>query len=101
MEKLNELVSLQIQIKALRIQDNLVNENFPEKIEKDIEPVTRRITVASRVVTRALMVNSEENNNTLTKLNNKLLDLMKDRGILASYSIPLLAKITNPEHTNV
>ena len=36
----------------------------------------------------------------LTTLNNKLLEIMNDRGIIASYLLSLLFKITNPENTS-
>ena len=41
---------------------------------------------------------SKENNKTLTTLNSKLLEIMNDRGIIASYLLSLLSKNTNPEN---
>ena len=43
---------------------------------------------------------SNNNNEALEKLNNKLLEIMNDRGILASYLMSPLYKITNPENTS-
>ena len=42
---------------------------------------------------------STNNNKELEKLNNKLLQIMNDRGILASYLMSPLSKISNPEKT--
>ena len=39
------------------------------------------------------------NNQALENLNNKLVDRMIDKGIIASYLLSLLSKITNPENT--
>ena len=44
--------------------------------------------------------NSFENNQALENLNKKLLEIMNDRGILASFSMSPLSKITNPENTS-
>ena len=43
--------------------------------------------------------NSFKNNQALENLNNQLLEIMNDRGILASYLMSPLSKITNPENT--
>ena len=44
--------------------------------------------------------NSIKNNQALENLNNKLLEIMNDGGILASYLLSPLSKITNPQNTN-
>ena len=36
LENLNELISLESQVKAVRSQDKLSEQNFPEKIKKNI-----------------------------------------------------------------
>ena len=43
--------------------------------------------------------NSIKNNQALENLNNKLLEIMNDTGILASYLMSPFSKITNPENT--
>ena len=40
-EKLNELISLQNQVKAVRLQDKLGKRNFHEGMKKVFEPVTK------------------------------------------------------------
>ena len=42
---------------------------------------------------------SKNNNKALENLNNKLLEIMNDRGIIVSYLMFSLSKITNPENT--
>ena len=43
LEDLNELVSLQDQVKAVRLQDKLGKQNFHEDMEKVLEPMTNEI----------------------------------------------------------
>ena len=40
-----------------------------------------------------------ENNKAIDSLNDKFLKILKDRGIIASYLLSALSKITNPENT--
>ena len=47
-----------------------------------------------------MTVSSKKNNNAIANLINKLLHIMNDRGILASYLLSPLSKIANPEHTS-
>ena len=47
-----------------------------------------------------MIENSIKNNQALENLTNKLLEIMNDRGILASYLLSPLSKITNPENTS-
>ena len=51
-------------------------------------------------MTKTITETSINNNKTLENLNNKLLELMNDRGIRASYLLSPLSKITNPENTS-
>ena len=43
--------------------------------------------------------NSIKNNKALDSLNNKLLEIVNDTGILATYLMSPLSKITKPENT--
>ena len=99
LENLNELISLQSQVKALRLQDNLGKQNFHEVGKKVFEPVTNSIKDVSEDVTRTITETSIEKDKELEKLNNKLLEIMNDGGILPSYPLSPLSKITNPVHT--
>ena len=52
LEHLNELVSLQNQVKAVRLQDKLGKQNFHEDMKKVFEPVTKTIKDVSEDVTK-------------------------------------------------
>ena len=99
LENLNELVSLESQVKAVRLQDKLGKQNFYEDKKKVFEPVTKSIKDVSEEVTKTMTENSIKNKHALENLKNKLLEIMNDRGILASYLMSPLSKITNPENT--
>ena len=69
-------------------------------MKKVFEPATDTIKITSEDLTKTLTETSKENNKALEKLNNKLLHLINDRGIIASVSLPPLSKITNPAKTS-
>ena len=100
LEILNELVSLQDQVKAVRLQDKLGKQNFHEDMKKLFEPVTKSLENTSQDITKTITENSIKNNQAIENLNNKLLEIMNDRGILATYLMSPLSKITNPENTS-
>ena len=64
------------------------------------EPVSSTIKITSENLTKTLTESSNKNNQALEVLNNKLLEIMIDRGILASYLLSPLSKNTNPENTS-
>ena len=99
LENLEELVSLQDQVKVVRLQDGLCKQNFHEDKKKVLEPVTKSLENTSESLTKAITESSKENNLALENLNNKLLEIMNDRGILASYLMSPLSKITNPDNS--
>ena len=99
LENLEELVSLQSQVKAVRLQHNLGKQNFHEDMKKVSELVTKSLENTSQDITKTITEASIKNNQAIENLNNKLLEIMNDRGILASYLLSPLSKITNPENT--
>ena len=100
LEHLNELVSLQNHVKVVRLQNKLSKQNFHEDMKKVFEPVTKSLEKTSQDLTKTITESSITNNKAIEKLNNKLLEIMNDRGILASYLLSPLSKITNPENTS-
>ena len=100
MEKLEELVSLQNQVKSVRLQDKLGKQNFHDDIKEVIEAVTKSIKDVSKEVTKTITETSMTNNKAIENLNDKFLELMNDRSIIARYLLSLLSKITNPENTS-
>ena len=99
LENLNELVSLQDQVKTVRLQDKLGKQNFHEGMKKVFEPVTKSLENTSQDITKTLTETSVKSNQAIENLNNKLLEIMKDRGTISSYFLSPLAKIFNPENT--
>ena len=99
LENINELVSLQYQVKTVRLQDKLGKQNFQEDMKKVFKPVTKSLENTSQDIIKTITETSLENNQAIENLNNKLLEIMNDRGIIASYLLSPLAKIFNPENT--
>ena len=91
LQNLNELVSLQSQVKAVRLQDKLGKQNFHEDMKKVFGPVTKSLETTSENFTKAITESSKENNLAS--------EIMNDRGILASYLMTPLSKITIPENS--
>ena len=100
LENLNKLVSLENQVKIVRLQDKLGKQNFHEDMKKVFEPVTKSLEKTSQDITKTITETSIKNNQAKENLNNKLLEIMNDRGILATYLMSPLSKITNPENTS-
>ena len=98
LENLEELISLEIQVKAVRLQDKLGEQNFQEDMKKVFEPVTKSLENTSQDITKAITEFSIKNNQAKENLNNKLLEIMNDRGRLATYLMSPPSKITNPEN---
>ena len=97
---LNELASLQNQVNEVRLQDKLGKQNFRENIKKVFEPVTDTIKNSSEKLTKTITETSIKNNNAIEHINDKLLEIMNDRGITASYFLSPLSKTTNSESTS-
>ena len=100
LEKLNELVSLQNQVKVVKLQDKLGKQNFHEDMKKVFEPVTKSLENTSENLTKAITETSIKNNQAIENINNNLLEIMNDRGILATYLMSPLSRITNPENAS-
>ena len=94
------MVSLQNQVKVVKLQDKLGEQNFHEDMKKVFEPVTKSLENTSENLTKAITETSIKNNQAIENINNNLLEIMNDRGILATYLMSPLSKITNPENTS-
>ena len=100
LKNLNELVSLQDQVKVVKLQDKLGEQNFHEDMKKVFEPVTKSLKNTSENLTKAITETSIKNNQAIENINNNLLEIMNDRGILATYLMSPLSRITNPENSS-
>ena len=98
LENLNELNSLQDQVKVVKLQDKLGKQNFHGDMKKVFEPVTKSLENISENLTKAITETSIKNNLAIGNLNNNLLEIMNDRGILSTYLMSPLSRITNPEN---
>ena len=100
LENLNELVSLQEQVKVVKLRDKLGEQNFHEDIKKVFEPVTKSLENTSEKLTNAITETFIKNNLAIENININLLERMNDRGILATYLMSPLSRITNPDNTS-
>ena len=100
LKNLNELVSLQDQVKVVKLQDKLGEQNFHEDIKKFFEPVTKSLKNTSENLTKTITETSIKNNQAIENINNNLLEIKNDRGILATYLMSPLSRITNPENSS-
>ena len=71
-DKLEELRSLQNQVKGLRLQDKFGKQKFHAAMEKVFEPMSDIVKDASKDITKTITETSLENNITLDKLNEKV-----------------------------
>ena len=98
LEKLKELDTLQNQVKAVKLQDKLGKQNFHENIKNLYEPLTDTIKDVSENITKTLTENSNNNNKAIENLNEKILELMNDSGLIAPYLASALVNVFKPEN---
>ena len=72
LENLNELVTLQNQVKAVRLQNRLGKQNFQEVMKKVFEPVTISLENTSQDITKTITETSIKNNQAIENLNKKI-----------------------------
>ena len=97
-QKLNEAVSLQNQVNDVPLQDSLGDQNYHEDSKKLFKPMTDAIKNTSENITENLTENSFNNNKGIENLNEKVLELMNDRGLIAPYLMTSLATLFTPEN---
>ena len=97
-QQLNELVSLESQVKAVRLQDKLGEQNFHEDMEKAFEPVTKSIKDVSEEVRKTMTEKSLNNIKAKEKLNENFSKMMSDRGMIAPFLASSLANLFKPEN---
>ena len=100
LENINELVSLQDQVKTVRLQDKLGKQKFHEDMKKVFEPVTKSLENTSQDITKTIMETSVKSNQAIENLDNKLLEILNNRGVIATYLMSPLSRITNPDNTS-
>ena len=83
LQKLNEAVSIQNQVKVVRLQDKLGKQNFHEDMEEVFEPLTNTLKKTSEKLTKTITENSINNIKAIENFNEKILELMKDNVVIA------------------
>ena len=83
LQKLDEAVSLQNRVRAVRLQDKLGDQNYHEDAIKLFKPMTDAIKNTSENITETLTENSITNNKAIENLNEKILELMIDKGLMS------------------
>ena len=69
-------------------------------MKKVFEPVTKSLENTSEKLTKAITETSIKNNQATENIHNNFLEIMNDRGILATYLMSPLSRITNPENSS-
>ena len=91
LQNLNEAVSLENDVKVVRLQDKLGKQNFHEDMKEVFEPMTNAIEKTSENITKSITEVSINNNKTIENLNEKILELMDANGMIASHlALPLV-----------
>ena len=98
LENLNELVSLQNQVREVRLQDKLGKQNFHENIRKIHEPLIDTMKKTSENITKTLTETFTKDNKAISDLNEEVLDLMNDKGMIAPHLASSLVNHFKPEN---
>ena len=93
LQKLNDAVLLQNQVQEVRLQNKLGEQNYHEDIKKIFKPMTDELKNTSEKITRTLTENSINNNKAIENLNEKILELMDEKGMIASYLASSLVEV--------
>ena len=94
LEKLEELGILQSEVKVVRLEDKLGKQNFHEDIKSLYEPLTDTIKNTSENI-KTISQTSIKNNKAISDLNEKVLELMNEKGLIAPYLASSLVNLLN------
>ena len=93
LQNLNEAVSLQNQVKVVRLQGKLGKQNFHENMEEVFEPLTDTLMKTSENISKTITETSIKNNKSIENFNEKVLELMNDKGLIAPYLASPLVEV--------
>ena len=93
LKNLNDGVLLQNQVQEVRLQNKRGDQNYHEDINKFFTPMTDELKNTSEKITRTLTENSINNNKAIENLNEKILELMNEQGMIASYLVSSLVEV--------
>ena len=98
LQKLDEAVTLQNQVQEVRLQNKFDEQNYHEDSTKFFKPMNDEIKNTSQKITRTLTENSINNNKAIENLNEKILELMNDKGMIAPYLASSLVNLFKAEN---
>ena len=98
LQNLNEAVSLQNQVKVVRLQEKLGEQNFHEDLKEVYEPLTNTLEKTSENIKKTITESSINNNKAISDLNEKILELMNDKGMIAPFLASFLVNLFKPEN---
>ena len=98
LQNLNKAVSLQNQVKVVRLQDKLGKQNFHEDLKEVFEPITKSLENTSENITKTITETSNKNNKAISDLKEKILELMNDKGMIAPYLASSLVNLFKLEN---
>ena len=93
LQNLNEAVSLQNQVKDVRLRDKLGKQNFQDDMEEVFEPLNNTLKKTSENITKTITESSINNNKAISDLNEKILELVNDKGMIAPYLASPLVEV--------
>ena len=98
LEKLEELASLENQVKEVRLHYKLAIQSFYENIEKVFEPVTDTMKNTSEKITKTITESSITHNKAVETINEKVSELMNNKGMIAPHLASFLVNLFKPEN---
>ena len=98
LQNLNDIVSLQNQVNEVRLQDKLGEQNYHEDSKKIFKPMTEVIKSTSENIIKTWTENSINNNKAIENLNEKILELMDEKGMIAPILVSSLSNVFNLEN---
>ena len=93
LENLEELVSLQNQVKVVKLQDKLGEQNFHEDMKKVFEPMADTIKDVSENIKKTITETSNKNTKAISDLNEKFLELLDEKGLITPYLTSSLVEV--------
>ena len=99
MKKLEELVSLQIKVNEVGLQDKLGEQKYHQNTRKQFEPMSEAITNTSEKLTETFTETFIKNIKAHDNLNDKILELMNGKDMIAPCLASSLVNLFKPENT--
>ena len=98
LQKLNESVSLERQVKAVTLRDKLGEQNYHQNTEKIDKLLTDTIKDTSENLRQTIRKTYINNNKAIENLHEKILELMNDKGMIAPYLASSLVNLFKTEN---